>query len=60
MCVITTAFEGAARARLGVLGMKNHPIVAMRHPLGTRTPEELRGIAAEIVEAIAHGLTRIE
>jgi hypothetical protein len=54
--LITTAFEVAARARAHILGVEKHPIVAMRHPLASKTPAEVKIIAEEIVESIACGL----
>lgn len=56
MTLITTAFEVAARARAHILGMEEHPIVVMRHPLASKSPAEVTTIAEEIVESIAHGL----
>lgn len=58
MTLITTAFEVAARARARILGMEEHPIVVMRHPLASKTPAEVKVIAAEIVESIARDLVR--
>ena len=56
MTVITTAFEKAARVRARILGMETLPIVAMQHPLASRTAAEVKVIAERIVEGIAQGL----
>ena len=58
MTVITTAFEKAAHARAHILGMEALPIVSMQHPLASRTAAEVKAIAAQIVESVAHGLAR--
>ena len=57
MTVITTAFEKAARVRAQILGMETLPIVAMQHPLASKTAVEVKAIAEQIVDGIAHGLT---
>jgi hypothetical protein len=56
--VLTTAFLTATQARKRVLGMEDHPIVAMKHPLASRSEAELPAIAAEMADAIAAGLVR--
>jgi hypothetical protein len=56
VCVITSAFETPARARSRVLGMEGHPLVVMKHPLASRTPEEVGSMAESFIEALARGL----
>ena len=56
MFILTTAFVTATNARKRVLGMENQPIVAMKHPLASRSESDLSGIAAEMADAIAAGL----
>ena len=58
MTVITTAFEKAAHARAQILGMEGLPIVAMQHPLASKSAAEVKVIAGEIVGVIAQGLAR--
>lgn len=55
--VITTAFETAARLRAGILGMGELRIVAMPHPLASKSSDEVKAIAAAIVSNIIVGLT---
>lgn len=56
MNLITTAFETAAKARLRVLGMAAHPVVAMKHPLASRKEHEMRALAESLVDAVVRGL----
>ena len=56
--LLTTAFEVAGRARARVLGMEQHPLVALNHPLASKTRLELKEIAARIVDQIAQGLLK--
>jgi hypothetical protein len=56
--LITTAFEVAGRARAKILGMQEHPLVAMPHPLASRSALEVQAMAETLVDAIAGGLTR--
>lgn len=56
MTVITTAFEKAGRVRAQILGMEALPIVAMQHPLASKTMAEVKVIAEQIVDGIAQGL----
>jgi len=54
--VITTAFETAGRLRAGILGMDDLPIVAMQHPLASKTASEVKAIAESLVDSIVRGL----
>lgn len=56
--VLTTAFETAAAARAGALGLAEHPTVVIPHPLASRTHAEVETIAAAAVARVAAGLTR--
>ena len=58
MTVITTVFEVADKARAAALGMPEHPRVVTDHPLTSRSPEEIREMAARAVDAVAAGLAR--
>jgi hypothetical protein len=55
--VITTAFAVAAKARSRVLGMQAHPIVAVPHPLASRSEAEVQAIAVAIADQVVAGLT---
>ena len=55
--MITTAFEVAAKARLRVLGMEQHSVVAMQHPLASRSESDLREMASELARQVVKGLT---
>lgn len=54
--VITTAFATAATARASVLGLPDHPTVAIEHPLASRVPAEVDALAAAVAAAVAAGL----
>ena len=54
--MITTAFEVAGRARARVLGMEDHPLVVLDHPLASKTHSQVKEMAARVVEQIASGL----
>ena len=54
--MITTAFEVAGRARARVLGMEEHPLIVLEHPLASKTRPQVKEMAARIVEQIANGL----
>jgi hypothetical protein len=56
--IITTAFEVAAKARARVLGMQQHPIIVVKHPMASKTEAEVKVMAAEIVQRIVDGLTQ--
>ena len=54
--VSTTAFSVAGRARAQILGMGELPIVAIVHPLASKTESEARVAAEAIVKRIVQGL----
>jgi hypothetical protein len=58
--VLTEAFETAAAARAGVLGLPEHRTVVIEHPLASRTPSEVEKMAEAAVARVAAGLTGSE
>ena len=48
----------AAQARAKVLGMVEHPVVIVPHPIASRTPAEMHTLAERLVDQIAAGLAR--
>ena len=40
------------------MGMGEHPIVVMQHPLASKTVSEVKKVAEAIVEGIVQGLER--
>jgi hypothetical protein len=54
--VITTAFAAAAKMRSQILGIEPEAILAMQHPLASRTQAELEAIARDIAASVARGL----
>lgn len=54
--VTTTGFIGAAKVRARTLGMKDHPIVAVQHPLANRTTSEVQEFAKQIAHQVTRGL----
>ena len=59
MTVITTAFAAAGRARAQILGMGELPIVAIAHPLASKTESEVKVLAEAIVQSIVQALVGI-
>ncbi|MBI2872657.1 MAG: hypothetical protein HYY00_05655 [Chloroflexi bacterium] len=56
--MITSAFTTLARARLKQLGMSDHPVVVLPHPIASKRPEEVRSLAQGVVEEIAGRLLK--
>ena len=56
--VLTTAFETAAAARAGVLGLPDHRTVVIPHPIASLMPPEVEKMAVDAVARVADGLTR--
>lgn len=56
--MVTEAFETAASMRAGVLGLPEHPTVAVAHPLASRTQAEVHEMAEAAVTRVAAGLAR--
>ena len=59
VCVITSVFAVAARARLRSLGMAGHRYVEMPHPLVGRPTAEVRDMAESLLPAIVAALTEV-
>jgi hypothetical protein len=54
--VITHAFTQAARHRAHALGLPEHPVVVVEHPLASKTREQAQQLAHDSGEAIVRGL----
>ena len=57
MTVITTAFTKAAELRARALGLPEHPVVVIGHPIANKSSEYIRGQARGSVQKIVDGLT---
>ena len=57
MTVITTAFTKAAELRARALGLPEHPVVVIEHPMASKTGEQIRSQARDSVQMIVDGLT---
>jgi predicted dienelactone hydrolase len=55
--VCSTAFETLGRAQARSLGNAGLPIVVIPHPFGSRTRDEVRGIAEQCAADIARLLS---
>ncbi len=55
--VITTAFTKAAELRAKALGLPEHPVVVIDHPMYSKTGDEIKDQARISVEKIVAGLT---
>ena len=55
--VITTAFTKAAELRARALGLPEHPVVVIDHPIASKTSEQVRAQARDSVQMIVDGLT---
>ena len=56
MTVITAAFTKAAELRAKALGMPDHPVVVIDHPMYSKTSEEIKNQARDSVQKIVDGL----
>jgi hypothetical protein len=54
--VITQAFTQAARIRAEALGLPEHPVVVIEHPLASKTREQAQDLARSSVEAVVRAL----
>jgi len=54
--VITDAFTKAARIRAEALGLPEHPVVVIEHPLASKTPAQAQYLAHQSVEAVVRAL----
>jgi predicted dienelactone hydrolase len=50
--VCSTTFTGLGRAQSKAMGYAQLPILVIPHPFGTRTREEIRGIAEKCAEQL--------
>ena len=57
MTVITTAFTKAAELRAKALGLPEHPVVVIDHPMYSKTGDEIKDQARNSVGKIVEGLT---
>ena len=55
--MITTAFTRAAALRARALGLPEHPVVVIDHPIASKTGEQIKVQARESVQMIVKGLT---
>jgi len=55
--VITTAFTKAAELRARALGLPEHPVVVIGHPIANKTGDQIKGQARDSVQMIVDGLT---
>ena len=58
MTVITEAFKTAATIRAKTLGMPQHPVVVVEHPMASKTEAEVLAMAERFVDAIVSALVR--
>jgi hypothetical protein len=54
--VLTEAFRTAATIRAKTLGMPQHPVVVVEHPMASRTEAEVAEMAERFVDAIVSAL----
>jgi len=54
--IITTAFKSAGDFRLSDLGLPNHPLVVVQHPLASRNAAEVQKMAEGAVASVAAAL----
>ncbi len=55
--MITEGFIKAAEHRARALGMPEHPVVVIAHPIASKDPERILALARDSVEQIASHLT---
>ena len=58
MTVITQAFVRSAEIRARTLGMTDHPVVVIEHPIASKTQGQIQATARARAEEIAQGLVR--
>ena len=58
MTVITQAFTNAAMIRARTLGMPDHPIVVVEHPIASRTEAEMSSAAERALDVVCRALVR--
>jgi hypothetical protein len=56
--VLTEAFRTAATIRAKTLGMPEHPVVVIEHPMASKTEDEVLDMARRFVGAIVKGVVQ--
>ena len=56
MTVITDAFIKAAQNRSRALGLTEHPVVVIKHPIASMNREQIVQLARGSVDQVAQGL----
>ncbi len=56
MTVITHAFIRAAQNRARALGLTEHPVVVIEHPIASKNREQIIQLARGSVDQVAQGL----
>ena len=54
--VITSAFTKAAELRARALGLPEHPVVVIKHPIASKSAEQIKTLAQDSIQEIAGGL----
>ena len=54
--VITAAFTKAAELRARALGLPEHPVVVIDHPIASKTSDQIKTLARDSIQTIADGL----
>ncbi len=57
MTVITKAFVRAAQIRAKALGLSEHPVVVIDHPIASMNEAQIKQLAKSSVNEIAAGLS---
>ena len=55
--MITKAFVRAAQIRAKALGLSEHPVVVIDHPIASMNEEQIRQLAQKSVNEIVAGLS---
>ena len=58
MTVITEVFAKAATIRAKVLGVPDHPIVVLDHPIASKSEAEMSGAAERAIDLVTDALVR--
>ena len=58
MTVLTEAFRAAAVIRAKTLGMPQHPVVVLEHPMASKTKAQVLDMAERFVAEIVSSLVR--
>lgn len=54
--MITEAFRAAARVRARALGLLEHPVVVVAHPIATKNQGQVRELVRNSLQDVVHGL----